>query len=172
MLQFHVGKAEDVVGLVGRREVMSIETLPALRPTRAPWNKGRRLGGTSSPWVSSNLHRCRRSNPVRRPALRYRRAVRRRNGRWSIESVSVDVFRWAKRNVRTWTGGPLRCERCHFRSKDLRPGPAALGSEAPGAARVGSWIGILGCLPCFGASTALPSAKGSKPPCSGAAWAA
>ena len=36
--------AEDVVGLVGRREVMSIETLPALRPTHAPWNKGRIVG--------------------------------------------------------------------------------------------------------------------------------
>jgi hypothetical protein len=39
-----VGKAEDVAGSAGRREAMSIETLPALRPTRAPWNKGRIIG--------------------------------------------------------------------------------------------------------------------------------
>jgi hypothetical protein len=44
MLQCPVGKAEDVVGLVDRIEAMSIETLPALRPTRAPWNKGRIVG--------------------------------------------------------------------------------------------------------------------------------
>jgi hypothetical protein len=36
--------AEDVVGLAGSREVMAIEKLPALRPTRAPWNKGRIVG--------------------------------------------------------------------------------------------------------------------------------
>jgi hypothetical protein len=44
MLHCPVGKAEDVAGLVDRREVMSIETLPALRPARAPWNKGRIVG--------------------------------------------------------------------------------------------------------------------------------
>lgn len=44
MLQCPVGKAEDVAGMVDRREAMSIETLPALRPTRAPWNKGRIVG--------------------------------------------------------------------------------------------------------------------------------
>jgi integrase len=44
MLQCHVGKAEDVAGLAGRRQAMPIETLPALRPTRAPWNKGRIVG--------------------------------------------------------------------------------------------------------------------------------
>jgi hypothetical protein len=44
MLRCPVGKAEDVAGLVDRREAMSIETLPALRPTRAPWNKGRIAG--------------------------------------------------------------------------------------------------------------------------------
>jgi site-specific recombinase XerC len=42
MLECSVGKAEDVAGLVDRREVMPIETLPALRPT--PWNKGRIVG--------------------------------------------------------------------------------------------------------------------------------
>lgn len=44
MLCFSVGRAEDVAGLADRREAMSIETLPALRPTRAPWNKGRIIG--------------------------------------------------------------------------------------------------------------------------------
>ena len=44
MLQCPVGKAEDVAGLAEWREAMSIETLPALRPTRAPWNKGRIVG--------------------------------------------------------------------------------------------------------------------------------
>lgn len=44
MLQSLVGKAEDVAGLVDRREVMPIETLPALRLTHAPWNKGRIVG--------------------------------------------------------------------------------------------------------------------------------
>ena len=44
MLCFPVGKAEDVVGLADRREAMSIETLPALRLTRTPWNKGRIIG--------------------------------------------------------------------------------------------------------------------------------
>ena len=32
------------LGVVDRREAMPIETLPALRPTRAPWNKGRIVG--------------------------------------------------------------------------------------------------------------------------------
>jgi hypothetical protein len=44
MLCFSIGRAEDVAGLVDGREAMSIETLPALRPTRAPWNKGRIIG--------------------------------------------------------------------------------------------------------------------------------
>lgn len=44
VLKCPVGKAEDVAGLVDWRELMSIETLPALRLTRAPWNKGRILG--------------------------------------------------------------------------------------------------------------------------------
>jgi site-specific recombinase XerC len=44
MLQCVVGNAEDVAGSVDRRKVMSIETLPALRPARAPWNKGRIVG--------------------------------------------------------------------------------------------------------------------------------
>lgn len=44
MFRCPVGKAEDVVGLEGSREVIPIETLPALRPTRAPWNKGRIIG--------------------------------------------------------------------------------------------------------------------------------
>ena len=44
MLHCPVGKAEDVAGLVDRREVKSIETLPALRPARAPWNKGLIVG--------------------------------------------------------------------------------------------------------------------------------
>jgi hypothetical protein len=39
-----VDKAEDVAGFVDWREVMSIETLPALRPRRAPCNKGRIFG--------------------------------------------------------------------------------------------------------------------------------
>lgn len=45
MLQCPVGKAEDVAGLVDRREVMSVEALPALRPTHVPWNKGRIYDG-------------------------------------------------------------------------------------------------------------------------------
>ena len=44
MLHCPVGEAEDVAGLADRREAMSIETLPALRPTRAPWNKERIIG--------------------------------------------------------------------------------------------------------------------------------
>lgn len=44
MLHCPVGEAEDVAGLVDRREAMSIETLPAIRPTRTPWNKGRIIG--------------------------------------------------------------------------------------------------------------------------------
>ncbi len=44
MLQCPVGKAEDVAGMVDRRDAMSIEALPALRPMRAPWNKGRIVG--------------------------------------------------------------------------------------------------------------------------------
>lgn len=40
---------EDVAGLGDRREVMSIETLPALRPTRAPWNKWRIVGQKRPP---------------------------------------------------------------------------------------------------------------------------
>ena len=44
MLDCPVGIAEDVAGLAGRREAMLIETLPTLRPTRAPWNKGRIVG--------------------------------------------------------------------------------------------------------------------------------
>lgn len=34
----------DVGGVVGRREIMPIETLPDLRPARALWNKGRIVG--------------------------------------------------------------------------------------------------------------------------------
>jgi integrase len=44
MLKCPFGKAEDVAGMVDRRDAMSIETLPALRPTRVPWNKGRIVG--------------------------------------------------------------------------------------------------------------------------------
>lgn len=44
MLKCPAGKAEDVVGLVGRREAKSIETLPALRPARVPWIYGRIVG--------------------------------------------------------------------------------------------------------------------------------
>jgi site-specific recombinase XerC len=44
VLQCPVGEAEDVAGLADRRKAMSIETLPALRPTRVPWNKGRIIG--------------------------------------------------------------------------------------------------------------------------------
>lgn len=44
VLRCSFGMAEDVAGLVNRTETMSIETLAALRPTRAPWNKGRIVG--------------------------------------------------------------------------------------------------------------------------------
>ena len=44
VLRGTVGLAEDVAGWVGRRGVMSIETLPAIRPARVPWNKGRIVG--------------------------------------------------------------------------------------------------------------------------------
>ena len=44
MAKCPVGKAEDVAGLVDWRELLSIETLPAFRLTRAPWNKGRIVG--------------------------------------------------------------------------------------------------------------------------------
>ncbi len=44
MLKCPFGKGEDVAGMVDRRDAMSIETLPALRPTRVPWNKGRIVG--------------------------------------------------------------------------------------------------------------------------------
>jgi len=44
MLHCPVGIAVHVAGLPGRRDAMSIETFPALRPTRAPWNKGRIVG--------------------------------------------------------------------------------------------------------------------------------
>lgn len=44
MLHFWVGGAEDVVGVAEGSTVMTIETLPALRPARAPWNKGRIIG--------------------------------------------------------------------------------------------------------------------------------
>jgi len=44
VLHFRVGGAEDVVGMVEGSTVMTIETLPALRPARAPWNKGRIIG--------------------------------------------------------------------------------------------------------------------------------
>ena len=33
-----------MAGLAGRRVAITIETLPALRPTRTPWNKGRIIG--------------------------------------------------------------------------------------------------------------------------------
>lgn len=44
MLNCPVGLAEDVAGLAVRREIISIETLPALRSMRAPWNKDRIVG--------------------------------------------------------------------------------------------------------------------------------
>ncbi len=44
VLHFRVGGAEDVVGVAEGSTVMTIETLPALRPARAPWNKGRIVG--------------------------------------------------------------------------------------------------------------------------------
>ena len=44
MLHFRIGEAEDVVGVADGSTVMTIETLPALRPARAPWNKGRIVG--------------------------------------------------------------------------------------------------------------------------------
>jgi hypothetical protein len=40
--------------LVEGREVMSIETLPALRPTRAPWNKGR-ISGQKRPLLPKHV---------------------------------------------------------------------------------------------------------------------
>jgi site-specific recombinase XerC len=44
VLQCRVGEAEDVAGLADRRKAMSIESLPALRPSRAAWNKERIIG--------------------------------------------------------------------------------------------------------------------------------
>lgn len=44
MLHFRIGVAEDVVGVAEGSTVMTIETLPALYPSRAPWNKGRIVG--------------------------------------------------------------------------------------------------------------------------------
>jgi site-specific recombinase XerC len=44
VLHFWIGGAEDVVGVADGSTIMTIETLPALRPARAPWNKGRIVG--------------------------------------------------------------------------------------------------------------------------------
>jgi integrase len=44
MIHCRIGRAEDAAGVVDRREAMPIETLPALRPIRAPWNEGRIVG--------------------------------------------------------------------------------------------------------------------------------
>ena len=44
MLHFRIGGAEEVVGVAEGSTVMTIATLPALRPSRAPWNKGRIVG--------------------------------------------------------------------------------------------------------------------------------
>jgi site-specific recombinase XerC len=54
MVRCPVGIAEDVAGLAGRREAMPIETPPALRPTRAPWKKGR-IAGQKRPLLPKHV---------------------------------------------------------------------------------------------------------------------